>query len=311
MTPVRLEVTTLTESISGHFVRAADPKGICLLDANGLESWPTSDLTRLGQTLRLAVPDCLFTEVLTKDDPKKQKKLLLRLRGIPFAIAASLGTHCKWEMHNRQAAGLLLHDDYSPGNPRETAAEVISDALDDFQAGKTGLDLLGDFRERVDLPGEARWESFNKSIMARISDHRVIQKAMKMRRGIQSLLEAWPCIYAHRDTLIGEDFTEFARSFQGQEDKSCGPADVAEMDYRWAVFRCFVAILLYVWVNTVANPSHFNHERLNQRTDLHYIGLLNPGMTLITMDIQMSEVAKAVSPEANIARTVSDLVGIP
>lgn len=307
MTPVRLEVTTLTESTSGHFVRADDPKGICLLDVNALRSWPTSDLTRLGMAHCLAIPDCLFAEVLTKDDPEEQKRPLLKLRNVPFVLAASLGAHCKWEMQNRQAAGLLLHDDYSPGNPRETAAELISDVADDFQAGKTGSDLLGDFRERVDPAGEAIWESFNKSIMAGINGHPVIQKAMKMRNGIQSLLQAWPCIYAHNDILIGEDFLEFARSFRGKKDKPCSLADIAGMDYSWTVFRSFIATLLYAYVNTVANPPHFTHKRLNQRTDLHYIALLNPGMTLITMDIEMGEVAKAVSPEARVVGAASDI----
>jgi hypothetical protein len=285
---------------SGHFARAADPKGLCLLDVSTLKSWPTSDLTQLARSHCLTIPDCLFAEVLTKEDPEEHAKLLLKLRGVPCVLAASLGEHFKWEVKHKQAAGLLLRDDYSPGDPRQTAATLVSDTVADLQAGQTGSDLLGDFKERVDRPAELHWESFHKPAMEAIKNHPVIRQARG--EGTKELLDVWRQVHVHSEMIMDRHFLDFVRSQQAKNEKPYDMSDVRDMDHRWCLFRYFVALMIYTQINAVANPPHFKHERLNQRTDIHYISLLSPGMTLITMDTEMSEVAEVASPDSRRVR---------
>lgn len=241
-----------------------------------------------------------------KDDQCQAASLLGKLEKLRFVWVCELGLHLRWEVEKNEPARLLLVDDFSRGFPEETARMGIEQVCERIRTGSSPESPFHRFREEVDLPNERFWEALQTRVL---NSHEDRTSAIAARKaGKEEFLAKWSESFDDRKPIMSRPFHGFVNAICKSAPQLPLKTTDAMMDFRWVLFRTFCLYLLYSHINTIDDPPHFPHERLNQRVDLHYLALLNRGMTLVTADKEMHDLAKIVSRDAHL---LSSPNGIP
>jgi hypothetical protein len=276
-----------------------------LLDVNVLQGWTEHELRRVPESSKVCVPDCCIAEILTKER-ELAGRLLRRLAVAPGVFVRDVGAHCRWEILNREPVGLLLMHEGAPGFPELAYTPMLHGLQKAFER-EDSASAVEKFNLEVDLPSEQLWEQINSDIVKRHNLAGTVNTLLVRKAGPTVFLAAMSEFVQKPRPELEEFIVVFLSSFNlGVKDGDLQTL-ASRLRPEWVLWRLFYAYLIYFHLNVVENPPSFTHKRLNQRIDLHYIALLNPGMILLTADKEMRLVAEALVSDAKVVTRPDEL----